>query len=495
LCKAKINALNQKNMKKIQLVITFGLSAFWGMAQLQDGIIDLTFEPQLEPSSFVKSIAVLSNGQSIVGGTFSKGIARLNADGGLDTDFLIGSGADSTVSIVKIQPNGKFLVGGNFTSFNGMPANMLIRLNSDGTSDPTFQTGSGFSSSLSSNWSPGMVKAIAMQPDGKIYVGGFFDEFNGIPVTNLVRLNADGTLDASFDAGASTDKTIHCMVLQPDGKLLIGGDFFSYGGSGGIIHPFLARVNTDGSADSLFINNIQFGPINVSEVTSLALQSDLKILIGGRFNYVNGVTAKQIARLNADGTLDNSFNLNETIPSIYDEVNTIALQPDGKILLGGSTQSWISDTISRIIRLNADGLFDATFITGNGVTGGDPYALALQNDTKIVVGGNFNAYAQLARNGLVRLHNGETAALLENEMNNLQITPNPSSGIIQLALTSELHNGTLTIVDLFGKKVVESTISATGDCQEINLSDQQKGMYYVMIENEGRIHTSKVVLH
>ncbi|MDH4473261.1 MAG: T9SS type A sorting domain-containing protein [Fluviicola sp.] len=481
-------------MKKIQLIISFALTAFCGMSQLQDGMIDLTFEPQLEPLSYVKSIATLNNGQAIVGGDFSKGIARLNADGGLDTDFLIGSGADSTVAIVKIQPNGKLLVGGNFASFNGTAANMLIRLNSDGTIDPGFQIGTGFSSSLSSNWTPGIVKAIAVQPDGKIYVGGFFDQFNGIPANNLVRLNVDGTLDTSFDAGASTDRTIHCMVLQPDGKLLIGGNFFSYGGLVGFIHPFLARVNPDGSADSLFIDNIEFGPINVSEVTSLALQSDLKILIGGKFNYVNGVTAKQIVRLNPDGTLDNSFNLNETIPSIYDEVNTIALQPDGKILLGGSAQSWISDTISRIIRLNADGIFDASFITGNGVTGGDPYALTLQNDTKILVGGNFNAYTEISRNGLVRLHNGETADLLESEMNGLQISPNPSTGIIQLMLTAELQNGTIIIVDIFGKKVVESTISTTASCLEINLSGQPKGLYYLMISAD-RIYSSKVLLH
>lgn len=481
-------------MKKIQLIISFGLTAFCGMAQLQDGTIDLTFEPQLEASSYVKSIAVLNNGQTIVGGDFSKGIARLNANGGLDTDFLIGSGADSVVAIIKIQPNGKILVGGNFASFNGTAANMLVRLNSDGTIDPGFQIGTGFSSSTSSSWTPGIVKAIALQPDGKIYVGGFFDQFNGISVTNLVRLNADGTLDPSFDAGASTDRTIHCMVLQPDGKLVTGGNFFSYGGFVGFIHPFLARVNPDGSADTLFRNNIEFGPINVSEVTSLALQSDAKMLVGGKFNYVNGVSAKQIARLNPDGTLDNSFNLNETIPSIYDEVNTVALQPDGKILLGGSVQSWISDTICRIIRLNADGLYDATFITENGVTGGDPYALALQNDTKILVGGNFNAYTEISRNGLVRLRNGETADLIESEVNSLQISPNPSTGIIHLTTTAEMQHGTITIVDVFGKIVVESTISSAANCQEINLSGQPKGVYYLMISAD-RIYATKVLLH
>ena len=161
--------------------------------------------------------------------------------------------------------------------------------------------------------------SVALQVDGKILVGGWFTTLGGVRRSFIGRLNGDGTLDNSFNPGASA--AVYSLALQADGKVLVGGEFNSLGEQS---RNHLGRLNADGTADT------SFNPGAGSTVQSLAVQADGKILVGGFFWTLGGQTRIGIGRVNADGTLDASFNPGETTP-----VFSLALQADGKILVGG----------------------------------------------------------------------------------------------------------------------------------------------------------------
>ena len=243
----------------------------------------------------VTAIKVQPDGKILVGGIFVNfngvslnRLTRLNADGTLDGSFNAGTGAASNVNAIEIQPDGKILVGGNFTFFNGMSVNRLVRLNTDGTIDSTFNIGTGVG---------GAVNAIALQSDGKIYIGGTFTSYNGTPSNRAVRINADGTLDAAFNIGSGLTGTVNAIVIQPDGKVILGGAFSSYNGTS---LSRIVRLNTDGSIDPAFnISNV----LN-SNINDVLLLPNGKIIIAGLFQTINGLPVRRIARLNSDGTFD-----------------------------------------------------------------------------------------------------------------------------------------------------------------------------------------------
>ena len=156
---------------------------------------------------------------------------RLNADGSLDTSFNPGSGANSVVTSIALQPDNKIIIGGEFTSYNGTARNYIARLNADGSLDTSFNPGSGANST---------VYSVALQPDNKIIIGGEFTSYNGTARNRLARLNADGSLDTSFNPGSGASNTVYSIALQPDNKIIIGGYFTSYNGTD---RNRLARLN------------------------------------------------------------------------------------------------------------------------------------------------------------------------------------------------------------------------------------------------------------
>ena len=195
---------------------------------------------------------------------------------------------------MAIQGDGKILVGGDFTQYSGVTANYIIRLNTDGTIDNTFNSGSGFSNGVSS---------MAIQSgDGKILAGGDFTQYSGVTANFIIRLNSDGTIDNTFNSGSGFNGYVTSIAIQSDGKILIGGSFTSYSG---ITANYIIRLNTDGTIDNTFNSGSGFS----NGVSSMAIQSgDGKILAGGDFTQYSGVTANRIIRLNTDGTIDNTFN-------------------------------------------------------------------------------------------------------------------------------------------------------------------------------------------
>jgi uncharacterized delta-60 repeat protein/gliding motility-associated-like protein len=208
-------------------------------------------------------------------------LARLNTDGSLDASFNIGTGTDGAVSTIAIQSDGKIIIGGIFTKYNGATSNYITRLNSDGRLDSSFNNGSRADNG---------IETIAMQSDGKIIIGGALTSYNGIVKNHIARLNTDGSVDASFNVGIGADNYIETTAIQSDGKIIIGGDFRTYNGAA---KNRIARLNIDGSLDATF--NVGTGPN--SSVYSCAIQNDRKIIIGGSFLYYNATSKSCIARL------------------------------------------------------------------------------------------------------------------------------------------------------------------------------------------------------
>ena len=415
-----------------------------------DGTTDLTFLNGLSGAIPVEmySALVQSNGKVLIGGAFSsvngvahRGIARLNPNGGLDTSFQngmagISNSASSDVTAVvfalAIQPDGKVLIGGLFDRVNGALRSGIARLNSDGSLDASFQNGMTGISTLVSSY-PGIVRSIAVQSDGKLVIGGTFVSVNGVGRTNLARLNADGSLDTAFQNGmAGADAELSAVLLQSNGKVLIAGYFAAVNG---VERNGIARLNPDGSLDTSFQDGMA-GASNGS-ITTVVLQNDGKSVIGGFFQSINGTARNGIARLNADGSVDESFS-----DAGLFGANAIALQRDGRLIVAGDFDCGNGPCRSLVGRLNPDGTRDNSFQNGRlGI--GDPYAgeyatevnsLAVQPDGKVLVGGRFDRVAGEPRAGMVRLNNDGT---LDGSFQNWQPFVQSGYAVSGLALQAD----------------------------------------------------------
>ena len=292
-----------------------------------------------------------------------------------DLDPLNANIVGSYMLATAVQPDGKTVIAGVFSSVLGQPRNNIARLNADGTLD------AGFNPNANSN-----VYSVAVQADGKILLGGIFTSVGGTGRNNIARVAADGTLDAGFNPNANAH--VNSVAVQADGKILLGGNFTSVGGVG---RGRIARVAANGTLDAGFNPNPNNG------VVSMAVQADSQILLAGDFTSVGGIGRNRIARVAADGTLDAGFN-----PNAGWTVNSVAVQADGQILLGGNFTSVGGTGRNYIARVATDGTLDAGFNpNANNVV----YGLAVQADGKILLAGDFTSVDGTARNLFARLFN------------------------------------------------------------------------------------------
>jgi uncharacterized delta-60 repeat protein len=356
-----------------------------------DGSLDTGFDPGTGANDIIWSTAVQSDGKIIIGGGFTSfngtarnRIARLNADGSLDTGFDPGLGASNTILSITVQADGKIIIGGDFTSYNGTGRNRIARLNTDGSLDISFNPGSGTNNTIYST---------AMQADGKMIIGGQFTSYNGVGRNNIARLNTDGSLDTGFDPGTGANAPVYSTAVQADGKIIIAGNFNRYNGTG---RSRIARLNADGSIDTGF----DPGTGANAWILSTAVQADGKIIIGGAFTSYNGTVRNSIARLNADGSLDTGFDPGAGAST---EIHSITMQADGKIIIGGTFISYNYIGRSRIARLNADGSLDTGFNPGSGANN-NIYSTYVQADGKVIIGGSFTSYNGTVRNRIARLN-------------------------------------------------------------------------------------------
>ena len=343
------------------------------------GLYDSSLSYNFGFDNTVYTISIQIDNKILVGGGFtsydgtpSNYIIRLNSDGSVDNTFVYGSGFNNSPLSIQIQSDNKILVGGGFDDYNGTGAKGIIRLNSDGSIDGTFVYGSGFN---------GPVYTILIQSDGKILVGGAFTDYNGTGTNRIIRLNTDGSIDGSFVYGSGFDDTVLTISIQSDNKILVGGNFTDYNGTGA---KRVIRLNTDGSIDGTFVSGDGFN----DAVQIITIQPDGKILVGGDFTDYDGTAANKIIRLNSDGSVDNRFVYGT---GFNGTVYTISIQSDNKILIGGGFSDYDGTGANRIIRLNSDGSIDNTFVIGSGFDD-SVYTIQIQSDGKILAGGSFSSY-------------------------------------------------------------------------------------------------------
>src|SRR5208283_269043 len=366
-----------------------------------DGSLDTGFDPEANYS--VNVIMMLPNGQIIIGGAFTTlqpngatstqqadFLARLNSDGTLDQTYIVNPLA--AVEAVALQPDGKLILGGTFTSVNPVdsPAvtavNFIARINTDGSLDNSFVPGPDQA-----------VNAIAVQQDGSVVFAGYFESLrtadSSLSVTRnfIARVTPGGTLDQTMEP--DTSGAVYASVQLPSGQMVVGGSFLSING---VTHPYLARLNADGSLDAAFNPNIN------GAVRSIAVGSNGQIVVGGAFTLIDGIPRGYIARINSDGSLDGPFN-----PNANSQVNLIVPQSNGQYLISGyftglepnGTTSLIST--GNFARVNSDGSADITFVPNP--QGGSIFSIVFTSDGKMLVGGEFSSIAGFARGYTAKL--------------------------------------------------------------------------------------------
>jgi uncharacterized delta-60 repeat protein len=360
------------------------------------GSLDLTFDPtgglQLVgptcEAGRVMCVAQQVDGRTMIGGTFvgvngrpRNRIARLLTNGTLDESFNPGRGVDGTVEAIAVQGDGRILLVGGFTSFNGTACNGAVRLHPNGTLDPSF-TPPVFQPAHSP------PACVTIQADGRILLGGGFQQVNGLPRLGIARFHPDGSMDPTFDASAvmSYDfATVRAIRFQLDGKILVAG-FFS-----ATDRPVL-RLNPDGSEDTSFQSpEIETHPgSNLGFVFSLSLDSTERIVIVGQFERVNGVERSNIARLNPQGALDLSFAPAAVIGH-HPVVTRVTHLPDGRILVGGQFTHLGGFERRGLARLLPSSAVDSTFDPGHAF--GTPELMAWINDMALAVDGRLSVAA------------------------------------------------------------------------------------------------------
>lgn len=362
-------------------------------APTDPGKPDIDFFQASAFNNLINALAVQPDGKILIAGNFTdlggvlrRHLARLLPNGDLDLTFS-DPAVDSAISALALQADGKFLIGGQFGGVTGQSRPRLARFLANGALDTNFNAGFPFP----------RATALAAQPDGKIVVGWRVEGFNSYPLLN--RFNADGTLDPNFrpliitpDGGVMPlPITAYAVVVQRDGKVILGSEL-------GIL-----RFLPNGVSDPSFIRPRVDTPGMPFVVRAVALQNDGKILIGGYFFNLNGLPRFGLARLNPDGTVDPDFNIaGGPNNSIY----SLAVENDGRVLIGGNFATVAGVGRSGIARLNADGSLDPTFDPGTGVQGltRTVNAIAFNSDFQPLIAGHFSTVNGAHRRSIAQLY-------------------------------------------------------------------------------------------
>lgn len=443
-------------------------------------------------------------------------ISRFNANSSVDYTFDYGSGFNnpygysSTVS--AIQPDGKIIVGGNFSLYKLHTELGLIRLNADGTKDPAFNV---------SYLDYCQISKLLLQPNGKIIAlgtfryagstGGYFTfirfntngsqdmtfspSFYGSEITlqadgkilvcngnQIKRLNSNGTIDATFNIGTGFSGNVRYAAIQPDGKIIAVGDFTLFNGEQ---YQRIVRLLSNGSVDTTF--NVGEGFNN--STWTVSFQPDGKILVGGDFGSYNLISSWGIVRINTDGSCDTSFNSGFNINT----VNSIVVQSDGKIIAGGYRSYFVNDYLKNLVRFNPDGSVDTTFDIGTGFDMGNNNSyiskLNLQSDGKILISGSFENYKSVGSSTLIRLNGGDSTLSNQNfTTDKLVLYPNPTHDYIHLNIPGNLDDFDYEIADLAGKKLIGNKNAKN---TAIDVQALSSGIYVIKVKAQDKEYVTK----
>jgi uncharacterized delta-60 repeat protein len=326
---------------------------------------------------------VVSNSRgSVVSGERIVRVETADRNAGLpDIDFFAGTGPNDKVNAIVLQPDGRIVIGGFFTEVNGLTRGGIARLHRTGEIDPTFNPGAGAN---------GPVFALARQADGKFLIGGSFTLMNTVQRLRIARLHPDGSLDATFDPGASLHvNTIH---VRPNSQIALGGTFTSVRG---VYSPGIALLQGDGVFDTNFQSRLLAGTI----VTDIDFQQDGKPIVGGFMPLAFAPYPSKIARLQLDGQVDSTFSISLAYGGW---VNSLAVLPDERVLAGGSFVAVQTNERHRIMRFTPNGAIDVSFDLVYGASN-TVNVVTMQQDQKALVGGQFEGIGGYPFKRLARL--------------------------------------------------------------------------------------------
>jgi uncharacterized delta-60 repeat protein len=296
-----------------------------------------------------------------------------HAAGEVDTSFLayLNGPPAGTVNKILVQPDGKVLVGGNFRIVGNNVRYGLFRLNADGTFDAGFQPPAFYNA----NGVGGTISMIALQPDGKILVGGDFQGANSIPKQGMMRLNGDGSMDASFDASINSGGSVTDIIVLPDTRMLIAGNFTINDAGGNRVG--IAKLNSNGNLDPIVYQNI----VAANKVVPMP---DGRLIAGN---------ATSVRRFNSDGTFDPTYSSVTLGSGVFD----LQLLADSKVLVAGNFGTVNGNTLHGLFRTNVDGGVDTTFNSGNVGTNFGVFGITPTPGGKFLIFGNFTLYNTVSR--------------------------------------------------------------------------------------------------
>lgn len=319
--------------------------------------------------------------------TFSQ-LYRLKPDGADDPDFYVGTGVkENHISSILAQSDGKILIGGFFTEYNGVAANSVVRVLPNGQVDTEFNIGEG---------PQGQILDMTERANKNILIGGVFSQYAQQPAS-LVELKPNGSLHKII--AVVSINWITSIIESPDGKVTLAGEFTRVNG---MELPFLVKFNTDYTINNSFHPLITY---NNPNGRFLEVTKNGKLITGANQDFLrifdgSNVVSKEIVQLNALGFYDNSFS--PRFPTNNPYIVSTALQEDGKVLLGGFVQDFNGPNL---VRLNPDGSKDNSFEIGTGPTTGSnlagmAYKMAVKDDI-IYIAGYFKDYNGVASQSIV----------------------------------------------------------------------------------------------
>ncbi|GEP52450.1 hypothetical protein FNO01nite_31220 [Flavobacterium noncentrifugens] len=455
------------------------IRSYTASGQLTANFINPSFETTATTGQMINDLVFQTDGKMILSGQFTivngiakRGLVRLNLDGSIDATFNpSGTGLYGSANQAVVQENGKIVVCGNFHSYNGVAKHHILRLNADGTIDSSFDVPyidgpfGGFQKGIKDP-----IRGIAVQADGKIIPVGAEMYENYTVFYNIVRLNANGTRDIKFDDTTNTIATNY-VTVKSDGSI------WTKGGS------YVAKYNSNGIRDISFLQST----VKYSESTNGGFYfiGD-KVVVNSDYWDVSGITRDYIFRLNANGSIDKTFNpgygFNKIFHNRANRLNQDAIVSkilkDGKIFVSGNFSSYNDVGCPSVIRLTRDGSIDPTFVLDPGVlasnTGQDNQTdnqlIQQQPDGKLILGRSLFYSTIAGITGTIRLNeNGSIDLPFSLAVANIVIT----SYLIQPDGKIVINSG-FSIRRLNGDGSIDTTFNGPTDANGYSIIELQK---------------------
>lgn len=365
------------------------------------GDTDDTFSVGTGFSGAVDKILVQSDGRIVVGGLFSTYnggtapfVARLLDTGPVDAGFMtqLAAGPNGSVFDMGLASDGSIFLAGEFTSVAGGGPGRVAKLTTDGARDTNFAaTSTGFNQ---------RTGAIAIDPSSRLVVGGEYTAYGATSVRGLSRLSLAGELDASFANNflAGFNLGLNAILTESDGHIVVVGSFSTFQGT---TRQRILRFKDSGEEDTAFSGTVGTGFDNAA--FAIAEAADGGYFVGGSFVNFNGKSVARLVRLSHAGDFYDSFTLNLGT-GLNGDVHAVAVDPDGNVIVGGDFTTCDGTAAPHIARISAEGILDTAFLAKVG-TGfdGTVKSLAIQSNGRILVGGSFNTYQGKAFKGLARI--------------------------------------------------------------------------------------------